>query len=276
MRTTLKILFILASQIVFLSCATTTEQGATGVTRSQYLTVSSDEMMRESEKSYAETKAAAAKKGILDKDPAQVQRVVAISKKLIPQTVIFRKDSLSWPWEVHVITSPEVNAYCMPGGKIIFYSGIIEKLKMTDGEIAAVMGHEISHALREHGRERMSREQTTQGILQGGLAALVLTGVVDPKYAGVAAVGGSAFTTLFLSLPNNREQESEADTMGVELMARAGYDPHEAMSLWRKMGALGGSKPPQFLSTHPADETRLHHIESLLPKVMPLYEKATH
>lgn len=270
------IIFIIIASFLTLSCATSTDQGAVGVDRKQYLSgVSSEEVLKESEKGYAETKADAQKKGLLDKNPAELQRVSAIAKRLIPYTAIFRKDALSWPWEVHVITSQEVNAYCMPGGKIMFYSGIIEKLQLTDGEIAAVMGHEMSHALREHGRERMSEQMLSQGITQGGLAVLVATGVINPKYAGVAAVGTSAFTSLFISLPHSRTQESEADTMGVELMARAGYDPHEALNLWKKMGAMGGSKPPEMLSTHPTDSTRLDHIASLLPKVMPLYEQAS-
>jgi predicted Zn-dependent protease len=268
-------ILLLITSLFTLSCATTTEEGAVGVNRKQYLSgVSSEQILAASEKSYAETKADAQKKGILDKNHSQVARVTTIAKKLIPFTPIFRKDALSWPWEVHVITSPELNAYCMPGGKMIFYSGIIEKLQLTDGEIAAIMGHEMSHALREHGRERMAEQLAGQVGTQAVVAGLVLGGVIDPKYAGVASVGASAMTTLIISLPHSRTQESEADTMGVELMARAGYDPREALNLWKKMGVQGGSKPPEILSTHPADATRLDHIASLLPKVMPLYEAA--
>ncbi|RYZ88314.1 MAG: M48 family peptidase [Proteobacteria bacterium] len=270
--------FFLASMtatLFIVGCATTTEQGATGVNRSQLTLVSSEQITADSIKSYEQTKAEAQKKGVLDKNPSQYQRVLAVSKRLIPHTTVFRKDSQSWPWEVHVITSPDLNAYCMPGGKIIFYSGIIEKLNLTDGEIAAIMGHEIAHALREHGRERVSQEMARQGLTQGGLAILVATGTIDPKYAQVAAMGGSALGTLLVALPNNRTQENEADTMGVELMARAGYNPQEALTLWRKMGsAAGGSKPPEFMSTHPSDTTRLRRIEALLPTVMPLYNGA--
>jgi len=268
MRNTLQVLGIFIFSGFLLSCATTTDEGSVGVKRTQFLQgASSDQIRAEAAKSYEQTKQDAQKKGQLDKNPSELQRVVAVSKRLIPQTAIFRKDALGWAWEVHVITSPELNAYCMPGGKIIFYSDIIEKLNLTDGEIAAIMGHEMSHALREHGRERISEAMAEQV----GLGVLVATGVVKPQYAGVAAMAAS----VFYDLPHSRTQESEADTMGVELMARAGYDPRDALNLWKKMGSMGGSKPPEILSTHPADQVRLNHIASLLPTVLPLYEQST-
>ena len=256
----------LAVSLTTTSCASTTDSGAVGVDRKQLMLVPESQINEMSATGYEDMKKQAAQKGLLDKNPQQVARVNEIARRLIAKTSTFRRDAGNWKWETHVITSKELNAFCMPGGKMMVYSGIIDQLKLTDGELAAIMGHEIAHALREHGRERISEEV----IKQGGLDLLVATGTLDGKYAAAA----DAVSALVLSLPHGRKQELEADQMGVELMARAGYDPREAMSLWKKMGSAGGGSPPEFLSTHPNSSRRLNDIEALLPRVLPLYEQA--
>lgn len=265
-RRLIELLWILSLTLFFSACASSTQGGAVGARRRQFLLGSSEEMTRESAKAYEQVKAEAQKKNTLDRDPAQLERVRAVSRRLIPQTAVFRSEAPGWAWEVHVVTTPELNAWCMPGGKIMFLSGIIDKLRLTDGEIAAIMGHEISHALREHGRERMTQAQA----LNVAVVAAVGFGLVEKKYAGVLSQAAP-----FLLLPFSRGEESEADTLGVELMARAGYDPLEAVTLWKKMQeASGGKQPPELLSTHPSNERRIRQIEALIPKVRPLYEAA--
>lgn len=267
---------ILLLALVLSSCASTTEQGAVGVSRKQFLYgVSADQVNQQSLQAFNEVKTEASKKKTLDTNPQQVARVKAIAAQLIPYTSVFRKDAPSWAWETHVISSEDVNAYCMPGGKIVFYTGIIEKLKMTDGEIAAVMGHEIAHALREHGRERMAEAQAQQLVTGVAMTTLAASGKVKDENLQMISQGATVFTAVAITLPHSRGHESEADDMGVELMARAGYNPQEAVNLWKKMSALsGGKKPLAFMSTHPADDKRIADITALLPKVTPLYIQA--
>ena len=248
-------------------CSTTTDTGAIGVDRNQLLVVSDQQVQQLSNQAFQQEIAAARAKGLLDTNPAQLARLQKISQRLIAQTGAYRSDARQWPWEVHVIKSNELNAHVLPGGKIVFYSGIIDRLSLTDAEIAAIMGHEMAHALREHTRERLSRDVATQtGI---GIAASVLG--LSQGQAQLAGLAGD----LGISRPNSRTQETEADLMGLELMARAGYDPNAAISLWRKMqSASGRGEPPQFLSTHPVSSTRIATIQSLLPRVMPLYQQS--
>ena len=235
--------------------------------RQQYMAVSAQEVEAGAKKAYAQMMAEAAKKNALDRDPATVARVRNITQRLIPQTATFRPDATKWEWEVHVISIEEVNAWCMPGGKMAMYTGLIQKLNATDEEIAAVMGHEIAHALREHSREQISRQMGTQAAI-GIAGALFGLGDLSQTVAGAVA-------DVTLNLPKSRTAEQEADRIGVELAARAGYDPRAAISLWEKMGKLGGGQPPKFLSTHPSHEDRISDLREYSAKVMPLYQQAT-
>ena len=248
-------------------CASTTEGGAVHAERRQLLLISSEQLDQMAAQSYAKLRADAAQKGALNTDPALTQRVRAIASRIQPQTRVFRADAPGWKWEVNVISSNELNAFCMPGGKIVFYSGLIKQLNLNDDEIAIVMGHEISHALREHSREQVSQAMAAQGLLGIGAALLGLG-------EGSAAAANTAYEAL-LATKFSRVDETEADRIGLELTARAGYDPRAGVALWQKMlKANQGSRPPEFMSTHPAEANRIEQIQSLLPTVMPLYEQA--
>lgn len=265
-RTRLATALLLAGLAAGCQTVETTQPGVVGVSRQQHMAVSSEEVNASAEKEYAQMMAEAKKKNSLDRDAAQVQRVKNIVSRLVPQTTVFRPDAKSWPWEAHVITLDEVNAWCMPHGKMAVYTGLIQKLNITDDELAAVMGHEISHALREHTREQISQQMGTQAVL-GIAGALFGLGETAQNLGGLVA-------NVTLNLPKSRTDETEADRMGVELAARAGYDPHAAISLWQKMEKVGGSQPPQWLSTHPSNETRLSDLKQYADKVMPLYVAA--
>jgi predicted Zn-dependent protease len=258
--------------VLLTACATSTEQGTVGVQRSQLLLVSSADLDKEAATQYQKLIQTESPKGNVNHDPKQTERARGIAKRLIPQTAVFRKDALDWKWDVNVLTSPEVNAWCMPGGKIAVYTGLIEKLQVTDDELAAVMGHEISHALREHGRERASQQMAagTGASLAGAVADIFL-----PGSGQLATEGARLGAQVGVLLPYSRVQETEADRMGVELAARAGYDPRAAIILWQKMAKLsGGNAPQQWLSTHPSSETRIKDLTDYSQKVLPLYEKA--
>ena len=248
-------------------CQTTTSGGAVGAERKQLMLVSSQELDQMAAQSYNKLKADAAAKGTLNTDHAMEQRVRAIAARLEPQTRVFRADAPGWKWEVNVINSNELNAYCMPGGKIVFYSGLIRQLNLSDDEIAVVMGHEISHALREHSREQVSQALAAQTAIGVGAALLGLG-------QGSADVAGIAYQSL-IATRFSRTDENEADRIGLELTARAGYDPRAGVSLWQKMiKANSGGRPPEFLSSHPTDSSRVQQIEALLPTVMPFYTAA--
>jgi predicted Zn-dependent protease len=231
--------------------------------------ISSEQVEKQAAQEYAQVMAQAQKKGLLNQNPQQVQRVRAVATRLIPQVAVFRPDAVKWKWEVNVLTSKDINAWCMPGGKIAVYTALIERLNITDDELAAVMGHEIAHALREHARERMGRQIATDTATSVGAIALeIFTGIhIDPELAGT--VSQAVFV-----LPNSRENEQEADIIGVELAARAGYDPRASLTLWQKMAQASSGGPPEWLSTHPSNETRMRELQAYVTKVMPLYEKA--
>jgi len=249
------------------SCQSTTTGGTVGADRKQFLLVSSDQLNQMAAKAYNQLQAESAKKGTLNTDTALTKRVRAIATRITPHTSVFRADAPAWKWEVNTITSKELNTFCMPGGKIMFYSGLIQNLKLSDDEIAVVMGHEIAHALREHSREQVSQAMAAQATIGIGASLLGLGDLT-------ANLANTAYEAL-IATRFSRSDESEADRIGLELSARAGYDPRAGITLWKKMLAGNdGGRPPEFLSTHPAETRRIQQIESLLPTVMPLYETA--
>ena len=208
---------------------------------------------------------AAAKNALGPNDSAQVRRLRTIASKIIPFSGPWNPRARDWRWEVNLIGSPQINAFCMPGGKIAFYTGILQKLKLTDDEVAMVMGHEIAHALREHARERMGKNTAT------GIGANLIGQVLGLGQIGQMVTNYGA---QLLTLQFSRSDESEADLVGMELAARASFDPRAGVSLWQKMSAASAGAPPQWLSTHPSGSTRIHDIEVNLPKVLPFFERS--
>lgn len=268
--TTVRLLRPLAAAVILAAglaaCVSTTQQGATGIKRQQLMLLSSSQVDAMAVESYNGELSKAREKKALNTDKANLERIRRIADRLVPQVATFRSDAVSWQWEVNLETRDELNAYCAPGGKIMFFTGIITKLKLTDDEIAAIMGHEIAHALREHGRERMSRayvQSTSLGVLGAVTGMSQGTGELVKMGAQV-----------FLTLPHSRGQESEADIMGLELLARAGYNPNAAVTLWQKMGEATGNTSDAFTSTHPGSVQRIRDLQAAIPKVMPLYEAA--
>ncbi|HSL69159.1 MAG TPA: M48 family metallopeptidase [Longimicrobiales bacterium] len=244
----------------------TTAPGAVGIERKQQMLISESDIEKGAAQAYAQQVQKARQAGKLNTDAALTARVRTVSQRLIPQTRAFRPDAPGWKWEVNTLTTKEMNAYAMPGGKIMVYSGLVERLTLTDAELAAVIGHEISHALREHTRERVSRAYAQQ---------IALTGIAVATGAGQGTLDlANSVAAVTFQLPHSREQESEADIMGLELMARAGYDPNAAVNVWKKMMAAEKSNPPEFLSTHPSPGNRIAELEASVPKVLPLYQSA--
>jgi predicted Zn-dependent protease len=228
--------------------------------------VPADTVERSSQQQYAQMlQQASAKNALAPADNAQLKRLRGIAQRLIPFAIPWNERAKQWQWEVNLIGSTQINAFCMPGGKIAFYSGILKTLQLSDDEVAMVMGHEIAHALREHARERMGKNAAT------GIGASVIT-----QLFGLGQIGQTVtnYGAQLLTLEFSRSDESEADLVGMELAARAGFDPRAGVTLWQKMGAANKNAPPQWLSTHPSGSTRIAEIEANLPSVMPLYERA--
>lgn len=255
---------LVVGALVVTACATS----PTG--RRQLMLVSEDKAIEASKEAYLAQMDELSREGKLVTDPATLARIDEITGRLVAQAIQFRPETKDWDWSVEVIDDPEtVNAWCMAGGRMAIYTGLLQQIKPTDDEIAQVMGHEISHALANHTAERMSVAMLSKGLALGG--GIALGAATDRP---VAAIGATAVAAqLAVTLPNSRTSESEADRIGIELAAKAGYDPRAAITLWQKMEQAGGSGPPQFLSTHPSPATRQQDLAALVPKMMPYYEE---
>lgn len=255
--------FVLLSLLcisVLIGCATS----PTG--RSQLMIVSEESAIAASKQAYVEMLQPYAEKGKLDNQPALEDRVERITGRLIAQAIKMRPETESWEWNIEVIDEPEtVNAWAMAGGKMALYTGLVNKLQPTDDELAQVLGHEIAHALAKHSAEKMSVAMASN---MGVLAVGVLT---DTR--GLALTGAALAAALAVQMPNSRAAESEADEIGIELAAKAGYDPRAAVTLWQKMAKAGGGRPPEFLSTHPSPENRESRLRELVPRMMPYYQQ---
>jgi Zn-dependent protease with chaperone function len=259
------LLILLAFFII--ACTSVTKGGTIGGQRQQFMLVSSAESFKTGNQFYLKEVADGNKKHALDTDEIMLIRLHKVANRLIPQTEVFRDDAPSWKWEVHTIKSDTLNAYCTGQGKIMFYTGIVDKLALSDDEIAAIMGHEMAHALREHIREQMSQAYAQNFAISVGASVLGL--------GQIGAEAASQVAKVALNLPFSRAHESEADTMGLELMARAGYDPEASVTLWQKMSAASKGAPAEFFSTHPSSEHRIEDLQQNMQTANRLYSEAT-
>jgi predicted Zn-dependent protease len=250
--------------LIFAALITACATNITG--RRQLMIVSEDSAIAASKEAYVEMLRPYAEKGHIDNDPALKNRVNNITSRLIAQAIIIRPETKNWDWSIKIIDDPEtVNAWAMAGGKMALYTGLVKKIKPSDDELAQVLGHEIGHALAKHSAEKMSVAMASQvGVMAVGIAT---------KSDGLALTGASLAAALAVQMPNSRAAESEADRIGIELAAKAGYNPRAAVTLWQKMAKIGGKGPPEFLSTHPAPENREKNLASLIPQMMPYYEQ---
>jgi predicted Zn-dependent protease len=252
---------------ILILCTVLVSACATSPTgRHQLMIVSEDSAIAASKEAYVEMLRPYAQKGKIDNDPAIKKRVNNITGRLIAQAIKMRPETRDWEWSIKIIDDPEtVNAWAMAGGKMALYSGLIAKIKPSDDELAQVLGHEIAHALAKHSAEKMSVAMASSiGVMAVGVAT---------KGEGLALSGAALAAALAVEKPNSRSAETEADRIGIELAAKAGYDPRAAITLWQKMAKVGGKGPPEFLSTHPAPENREKTLASLVPQMMPYYQQ---
>lgn len=255
--------------LVLLVLAACAENPVTG--RREFVVVSEEQAIQSSAVAYREMLGQLEKRNQVESGTARAARVRAIADRLIAQAARLRPETAQWSWEVKVIDEPKtVNAFAMAGGKIAVYSGMWETLKATDEELAQVLGHEIGHAIAAHTRERISVAMGT-GLVTSIAAAAV--SARNPEMGNLALQGMELAAALAITLPNSRQSESEADAIGIELAARAGFDPKAAVTLWEKMGRQGAA-PPEFLSTHPSPENRRQRLQALAEKLEPVYRAA--
>jgi predicted Zn-dependent protease len=236
--------------------------------RRQLALVSEDSAIVASEEAYAMQIGELRKEGkIVAESSRAARRVDEITGRLVAQAIAMRPETADWDWTIEVIDDPEVvNAWCMAGGRMAVYTGLLQKLDPTDDELAQVLGHEISHALANHTAERMS-------VAVAANAGVLLAGILSEDSQRAMSTAALA-AALAVQMPNSRAAESEADEIGIELAAKAGYNPNAAISLWEKMAAVSGGGPPQFLSTHPSPANRQERLAELAPQMMAYYEQA--
>ena len=230
--------------------------------------VSPDQAVKASAVAYPEKLKEYAKTGKLNNNPRLFERVRRIAGRLIVEAERMYPESRAWDWKIALIDEPEtVNAWCMAGGKMAVYTGLIAQVEPTDDELAQVIAHEISHALANHVAEQMSVAMASQV----GLAVLSATALKDSRYRTAALTGAALAATVAISLPYSRAAEEEADRIGIEIAAKAGYDPYAAATLWRKMGQVSKGSPPEFLNTHPSASNREQRLRRLAPRMMRYY-----
>lgn len=255
-----RLILALLCAALLAACATNPVTG-----RKQFIIVPESQAIAASKEAYVEMLAPLEKEGKIDGDAALKARIDAITGRLVAQALHYRPETAKWEWQVKVIDEPKtVNAFCMAGGRMAVYTGLIEQLEPSDDELAQVMGHEIAHALSNHTAEKMSVAMASD---------LAVTAVAATQQnSGLVLSGAALAAAVAIKLPNSREAESEADRIGIELAARAGYDPHAAVTLWQKMAKVSGGGRIDFLSTHPAPQKRMETLKALIPRMMPYYE----